>query len=159
MKTERRQWGLLILMYTIVIGMLLYVAKPLCTDSNIVEKIDRQVSNKTETIYRCSAWITVPYSSYFDENKAAIEKRVESIAAFLNKMQPFKSRIHIVIDETSPLLFKLSSQITSHKIRIGSQLFEARGHFERAIIKMWLMEKSKTKAIKEMKTSTSKKMI
>lgn len=126
--------------------MLLYVAKPLCTDSNIVEKIDRLSVNKTETIYRCSAWVTVPYSSYFDEKKSAIEKRVETIAAFLNKLQPFKSRIHLVIDETNPLLFKVSSQSTTNKILIGSQLLEARGHLERALIKLWLMEKSNPKA-------------
>ncbi len=146
MKSERWQWSLIIVMYTTVVGMLLYVAKPLCIDSSSVEKIDRVGLSKTETIYKCSAMVTVPYSNYFDEKKAEIEKRIESVTAFLNRMQPIKSRIYLIIDETSPLLFKVSSQTSLNKIQIGSQLLEARGHLERALIKAWLMEKSKTKA-------------
>ncbi len=141
MKSERLQWSISILLYFIVIGMLLYSAKPLCTDSTSVEKIDRVSLTGTETIYRCLARQIVPYSSYFDQHKFAIERRVESVTGFLSKLQPLKSRISITIDETKPIYF----QISANRISIGSQLFAAEGHFERAIIKVWLAERSKAK--------------
>ncbi len=141
MKSERLQWSLSILLYFIVIGMLLLSAKPQCTESSIVEKIDRVSISGTESIYRCSAQQTVPYSTYFELQVSAIERRVESVAAYLGKLQPLKSRIIIVIDETKPILFKISA----NRLFIGSQLFESEGHFERAIIKMWLLERTKNK--------------
>ncbi len=145
MKSERWQWAAASVLYVITIGMLLYSAKPICMDSNVVEKFDRVSSNKTETVYRCSARVTVPYSKYFDLKKASIEKRTESVVAFLNRLQPFKSRIQIVLDETRPMLFKISQSHDFSKIMIGSQLFEAQGHFERALIKIWLIERSHSK--------------
>lgn len=146
MKLERLQWSVTILLYLIVIGMLLYSAKPICTDSSIVEKIDRISNEKTETIYRCSARVTVPYSQYFDHQKQVVERRVESVATFLGKMQPLKMRIHVVIDETKPLVFK----VTKQKITIGSSLLQAEGHFERALIKVWLAERSNAKMIQSL---------
>ncbi len=113
--------------------------KPLCIDSKVVDKIDRVTLEKTETIYRCSMNVAVPYSRYFDENKDKLEARIENIALFVRNIEPFNKNIRIRINEIKPIAFS----ITDHQIEIGSQLFNSSAHFERALFKVWLQERLK----------------
>ncbi len=139
MNLERGLLSLFVGLFAVLIGLMFTLKKPLCIDSRIVEKIDRVSFDKTETIFRCSAFIRVPYSRYFDFNVEDIENRIESAAGFLKTMEPFNQAITLKINETQPVLFK----INGHEIEIGSQLFKSQGHFERALFKVWLSERLK----------------
>ncbi|OFZ28729.1 MAG: hypothetical protein A2622_06500 [Bdellovibrionales bacterium RIFCSPHIGHO2_01_FULL_40_29] len=122
-------------------GFFLYSAKPICTDSIGVEKIDRVTFAETETLFRCSARVTVKYSSYFASVEPALQQRIDGMMLFLNKYHPMKTRVQISIDETKPIFFK----ITDNRIQIGSQLLHAKGHLERGLIKIWLAERTSLK--------------
>ncbi len=137
MKNKNLQLGLITLLYFIVVGLALMSKKPLCIDSTVVEKIDRITYGIKESIFRCSAYKIVPYSEYFDKNKTVLELRIEGLAYFLNKIEPLNRRFSLVIDEKNPIAFSISDK----KIIIGSSLLEAQGHLERAIIKIWLLDK------------------
>lgn len=141
MNTERLQTGLLVSLYVVLLALILVTKKPLCIDSNGVEKIDRMTIGKTETIYRCTSQIKVPYSTYFDQNKDQLENRIESVLMFLNKIEPLQNRIKIAINELKPIDFL----VKENQIRIGSALLDSPGHFERAIFKIWLNERINNK--------------
>ncbi|MBC7467587.1 MAG: hypothetical protein H7256_16470 [Bdellovibrio sp.] len=141
MNTERVQNGLLVSLYVVLLALILVTKKPLCIDSNGVDKIDRVTATKTETIYRCSSQVKVPYSAYFEQTKDQLEGRIESVLLFLNKIDPLQSRFKITIDETKPIDFS----VKDNQIRIGSNLLDSPGHFERAIFKIWLNERINTK--------------
>lgn len=138
---ERLLTGLLVTLYVVLQGLILVTKRPQCIDSSIVEKIDRVSQNKTETIYRCSSQIRVPYSSYFDQNKDMLENRIENVSLFLNKIEPLKNKIKILINENKPIEFS----ILDNQLRIGSNLLESPGHFERALFKIWLNERINSK--------------
>lgn len=114
--------------------------KPLCIDSKVVDKIDRVTVGKTETVYRCSLSKAVAYSRYFDENKDALESRIESVAMFIRHIEDFEQPLQIRINEVQPIIFK----INDHSIEIGSQLLNSSAHFERALFKVWLQERLKS---------------
>lgn len=138
MNLERLQNGLLLSLYVVLLALILITKRPLCIDSNSVEKIDRITSGKIETIYKCSSQIRVPYSAYFDQNKDQLESRIESVLLFLNKIEPLQNKIKITINELKPIEFS----VKENQIRIGSNLLESPGHFERALFKLWLQERS-----------------
>lgn len=141
MNFERLQTSLLVSLYVVLLALILVTKKPICIDSNSVEKIDRVTANKTETIYKCTSQIRVPYSSYFEKNVDQLEGRVESVLLFLNKIQPLQSRFKIVINEVKPIEFGIKDNV----LRIGSNLLDSPGHFERAIFKIWLNERVNSK--------------
>lgn len=141
MNTERLQNWLLASLYVVLLALILVTKKPLCIDSNSVDKIDRVTASKTETIYRCSSQVKVPYSTYFEQTKDHLEGRIESVLLFLNKIDPLQARFKITIDETKPIDFS----VKDNQIRIGSNLLDSPGHFERAIFKIWLNERVNTK--------------
>jgi len=141
MNLERLQTWLLASLYMVLLALILVTKKPLCIDSSGVEKIDRITAEKTESIYRCSSQIRVPYSSYFEQNKEQLEDRIESVLLFLNKIEPLQNRFKITINETRPIEFS----IADNNLHIGSGLLDSAGHLERGIFKMWLAERVNNK--------------
>ncbi|MBC7420849.1 MAG: hypothetical protein H7328_08975 [Bdellovibrio sp.] len=139
MNLERWLMSLSAGIFAALLVLIVSTKKPLCIDSRIVDKIDRVSLDKTETIFRCSMGQMVPYSRYFDENKDALEARLENIALFIRNIEPFTQGMQIRINEIQPIIFK----ITDHQIEIGSQLFNSSAHFERALFKVWLQERLK----------------
>lgn len=137
LKRQILQWGLISILYLILMALMLTGKKPFCIDSSVVERIDRVTTEKTDKIYRCGLNQAVPFSSYFEKNKNGLEHRLEGITQFLGKIDPMAEKFILVIDETNPILFSQEK----NKITIGSTLLEAPGHLERGIIKFWLADK------------------
>jgi len=125
----------LVALFCILTLDLLYVSrKPLCIDSKVVEKIDRG----DETVFKCTSNHHIPFSPYFTEHLPSIEARVQQIEKFLEGIEPFKTRVQIVILKNKPNYFLVKDSV----IYSGEPMLEARGHLEKALIKVWYRENS-----------------
>jgi len=105
-----------------------------CIDSTLVEKLDVVSSEKVNSVYTCSKRRSAEYSENLNNYAEALEPRLNQLALVLNRIKPSKASMHLVIDETNPLIF----QVEKNQIRIGKNLALAKGHLEQAIIRLWL---------------------
>jgi hypothetical protein len=112
--------------------------RPLCIDSKVVERIDRKSDAGTEVIYRCALNKSTPYSTYFAEALKTLNPRVSQLERLIENLEPFAAKVTVSIVTDRPLLFK----VQGHHIFIGQKLFEAPGHLEKALAKIWFREKS-----------------
>lgn len=106
--------------------------RPVCIDSRIVEKIDRG----SETVFKCSYNKHVPFSPYFNENLPSLAARIQRIEKFIETISPFKRNLRLVIVTTKPDYFL----VTRDTIYLGEPLLQARGHLEKALLKVWYRE-------------------
>ncbi len=119
--------------------MAIYSARrPLCIDSKVVERIDRLGVQSTDLVYRCAVNKDVRFNTYFNENARVISQRIGAVERFLESIEPFKRKMQITILEDRPYLFR----IQDHQIFIGQALFEADGHLEKALAKVWYRERA-----------------
>lgn len=112
--------------------------RPLCIDSKVVERIDRLAEQGTESIYRCAINKDTAFNTYFHHSLRDIDRRVGSIERLLESIEPFYRKVQITIITDRPYLFRTQG----HQIWMGEKLFEAPGHLEKAIAKIWYQERN-----------------
>jgi hypothetical protein len=112
--------------------------RPLCIDSKTVERIDRITEQGTESVYRCALNKSVPYTSFFGEGLRVLNPRISQMERLLESIEPLNRKMQITILGDQPWLFKLQD----HHLFIGQNLFEAPGHLEKSMAKVWFREKS-----------------
>lgn len=112
--------------------------RPLCIDSKVVERVDRLAETGTATVYRCAVNKSTGFNGYFNETLRDLNYRVGAIERVLENIEPFYKKIQITIITDRPYLFR----VQGHQIFIGEKLFEAPGHLEKAIAKIWYRERN-----------------
>ncbi len=126
--------------YLCFLGLILTLKKPVCIDSSVVERLDTVsvvgVLQTTETAYRCSANVVVPYSQNLIQTEESVSIKLKNISSVLNSIRSFKKKIHLIVRYDQPLMF----EIQNSKLQIGSGLLNADGHLQRGLIKIWLRE-------------------
>lgn len=127
--------------YLCFLGLILALKQPICIDSSVVERLDTvtagvKSTTQTETAYRCSAHIQVPYSEKLIKTEELVTQKWQNTVAVLSSIQSFKNKIHIIIRYDQPLIF----EIKNSQFQIGSSLMMADGHLERGLIKLWIRE-------------------
>lgn len=114
--------------------------RPLCIDSRVVERVDRLAPRGTETVFRCAVNRATPYNTYFAENLRSLNTRIAAIERLLESMEPFYRRVQVTILPDRPYAFR----VQGHQVFIGEKLFEAPGHLEKALAKIWFRERNQT---------------
>ena len=118
---------------------ILHMAKrPLCIDSKLVERIDRLAQEGTDTVYRCAINKSTPFNTYFHENLRELDARVGNMERLLESIEPFYRKVQITVVVDRPYLFR----VQGHQVWIGQKLFEAPGHLEKALAKIWYRERN-----------------
>jgi hypothetical protein len=108
--------------------------KPVCIDSKVVDRIDRG----SEAVFRCAYNHHVSFSPFFNENLPRIEARVQQVEKFLENFGSFKSGVRVVVLKDKPNYFVIQDRV----IFIGEPMLEARGHIEKALLKIWYRDQS-----------------
>lgn len=115
-----------------------------CIESSVVDKFDIIVSSKPDnkqnenTTYRCGRRLKSQYSKDIEGYLSDLTKRSNQITIALQSISAFTQPIQMTIEEKNPLQFL----VDEHRITIGRDLYLARGHFERAIIKAWSIQQN-----------------
>jgi hypothetical protein len=119
----------------LILGMIFMSRKPVCIASRVVERIDRG----GESVFRCSFNHHIPFSPYFNEKLPGIEARVQEIESFTERIEPFKSNIHLEIIPDKPNYFV----VKGNTISMGEAMLNTRGHLEKALLKVWYRESAR----------------
>ena len=126
--------------YLCFLGLILTLKKPVCIDSTVVERLDTVsfvgVLQTTDTAYRCSANVMVPYSQNLIQTEDIVSRKIKNISSVLNSIRSFKKKIHLTVRYDQPLMFAIQNS----QLQIGSSLLNADGHLQRGLIKIWLRE-------------------
>ncbi len=109
---------------------------PLCIDSTIVESIDIQLQDRTQSVFRCSLRREVPFSEYFFNRQNDFNRRFKKVYRLLESMKPLRQRINLNISTLEPLQFTVKGS----KVVLGSDLVEREGVLEKALFKVWFRE-------------------
>ncbi len=126
---------------SLILGLAVLNQPQQCIDSSVVEKFDiikyadQQIENTT---YRCGSKLKNQYSKNIDVYLGDLTQRLNQITTALNAVSNFSQNIQVTIDEVQALQFHVDGK----KIIIGKDLYLARGHFERAVIKAWFKQQS-----------------
>ena len=122
----KRPLGLILLVLMVLMGFEVGTKKPLCINSQIVNKIDRvtapndaSASGNSELIYNCSTYRIPAFSSYFYENIDDLTERflkIEKVALLLG----LKGRLDIEINEAEQGQLK----IKNNKISVSPDRLE-----------------------------------
>lgn len=113
-----------------------------CIDSSVVDKFDiitsvlrdtRQNENFMHMTHKCGSKLKNQYSKNIEGYLNDLTQRSNQVTTALKAISGFSQGVHISIDEKQPLQF----QVDGKRIVIGRDLYLARGHFERAMIKVW----------------------
>ncbi|MGZ3690569.1 MAG: hypothetical protein ACXVAX_03650, partial [Pseudobdellovibrio sp.] len=134
-----RPLGLTLMLIMVLMAYEVAVKRPLCINSNLVNKIDRvylkpesqltgPVQYNLDSVYNCRAMKKTEFSTYFFENAEALSLRLAKVEILLNSMG-LDTSTQILIDEVNPEQFS----VTPDKIIIGSSFLEAK-KLEQAIV-------------------------
>lgn len=115
-----------------------------CIDSTLVEKLDVLTLNKKATVYACSMRRFAQFSQKTSEYNEVIAGRLNQLALVLEKIQPMKTKAQVIIDENSPLAYR----IEKNQIHIGKNLLLTKGHLEHAIIRLWMQSDTHDEKVK-----------
>lgn len=130
-----RPFGLFFLLLMIVMGLQVALKKPLCIDSNVVYKIDKIDTEKTDTIYSCNQFKKVSFSRFFYENLNSLQARLIKIEMILNQLEIFDKFV-VVIDNIN----KTQSRELINGIQIGADLLDT-NQFEKMLLQLSLKNK------------------
>lgn len=119
-------------MLMIIMGLQVALKKPLCIDSNIVYKIDKVDTEKTETIYACNQFKKVSFSGFFYENLNSLQARIVKIEMLLNQLN-ISGKFAVVIDNVN----KTQSRELINGIQIGVNLLDTK-QFEKTLLQLSL---------------------
>lgn len=118
--------------------------KPVCIDSNIVQKIDRVYSPRegkttpqVDSIYSCSQYKNPGFSSYFFENGDALNRRLNRFEVMTGRLAAGLS-LSVVLDETNP---QKALELKNGQISIGSARLES-SELEAEILKQALLKRT-----------------
>lgn len=118
--------------------------KPVCIDSNTVQKIDRvyppqegKTAPQVDSVLSCSQYKTPGFSTYFYENADALNRRLNRLEVISGRLLAGVS-LTIVIDETDP---QKLLQLKNGQIKIGSARLEST-ELEAEILKQGLLKRT-----------------
>ena len=130
-----RPFGLIFLILMITMGLQVALKKPLCIDSNVVYKIDKIDTEKTETIYSCNQFKKVSFSGFFYENLNNLQARLVKIEMLLNQLEIFDKFV-VVIDNVN----KTQSRELINGVQIGADQLDT-NQLEKMLLQLSLKNK------------------
>lgn len=125
----------------LIIGLAVLSRPQQCIESSVVDKFDivkfgtRKNENAT---HQCGYRFTNEYSKDIEGYLSEFTKRSTQTITALQSIAGFTQSLQITIDEKKPHQFIVEER----KITIGRDLYLARGHFERALIKAWHIQQN-----------------
>ena len=125
----------------LILGLAVLNRQQQCIQSSVVDKFDVITTASQQsynTAERCGQGRTNRYSKSSEIYLNDFTKRSNQVVIALQTVSNFTQDIQISIDETQPLKFLTENQ----KVIIGRDLFLAKGHFERAMIKVWFKQQN-----------------
>lgn len=114
-----RPFGLFFLLLAIVLGLQLALQKPPCIESSIVYKIDKVGKGSTESIFACGQFKAVPFSVFFFDNLAHIQRKINKVEPWLATLG-ISRKFVIVVNQNEPA--RLTELLNG--IEIGSALLD-----------------------------------
>ncbi len=136
---------LLVAAFCLLLMAFAFVArKPLCVDSNLVDRIDRIDEKSPSSMFRCGLHRHVPYDEKFAEESPLLSRRLRTLESFFSWAGPLHRGINLTVTEQRPSVFR----VYDHEIYMGSAISKVNGQIERGVIKVWLRERA-NKAILE----------
>ncbi len=129
---------------SLILGFAVLNRPQQCIESSVVDKFDiittgKQDDRQKEKItYRCGYRLKNQYSKDIEGYLNDITKRSNQITTALQSISEFTQPLQITIEEKKPYQFLVEER----RITIGRDLYLARGHFERAIIKAWAIQQN-----------------
>ncbi len=114
------------------------IRKPLCIDSNLVEKFDRITEANSFSVYRCGLMKSVGFHQKFSNELAGISARLQKLEKLLDSIGPLENRVHVHILEQKDRVFR----VVDHNIFLSENLYLTKGILEKAILKIWYREKA-----------------
>lgn len=114
------------------------IRKPLCIDSNLVEKFDRITESSSFSVYRCGLMKSVGFHQKFSNELVGVSARLQKLEKLLDSMGPLENKVHVNILEQKEKIFR----VVDHNVFISENLYLTKGVLEKAILKIWYREKS-----------------
>ena len=130
---------LLVIVFFVSLAVFVTLSKrPICIDSRVVERIDRLTDEGMKTAWKCSIGKTVAFDEKFQRFMPEINRQMALVERFFEVAGPLSKPVHITWLEG----LNDTIRIQGAQIFISQKLLLTTDQLSRAVLRLWLREKS-----------------
>lgn len=122
--------------YLLFLALIVELKKPLCIDSQVVNKIDINRIHVMSCHQNEVRTYKVSYEPEVEKMILSIQFRLQKIELYLNSLAPFKNGVRIAVDTKDKFQFF----VDKNQILIGEGLLRLDSQLQRALVKVWVLQ-------------------